>query len=128
MVGHAQLPHARSGKGPVLVEAFTYRMGAHTTADDPSKYRDAAITEQWKAKDPISRLRAHLEKSGLADDGFFAEVDAEADALAARIRKACMEMPEPDPGKDAPAPSIAPLESKAPRMKWSSGGWPRRVA
>lgn len=98
-VARASLDSVRAGHGPMLIEAFTYRMGAHTTADDPSKYRDAAVTEQWKAKDPISRLRAHLEKSGLADDGFFAEVDAEADALAARIRKACMEMPEPDPAE-----------------------------
>src|SRR5690554_8139104 len=48
--------HARSGKGPVLIEALTYRIGAHTTSDDPSLYRDEKEVEEWKAKDPIERI------------------------------------------------------------------------
>lgn len=51
---------ARSGQGPTLIEAYTYRMGAHTTADDPSVYRDEAEVKLWEAKDPIDRMRKYL--------------------------------------------------------------------
>ncbi len=56
----AALERARSGAGPTLVEAFTYRMGAHTTSDDPTRYRTTAEREAWKLKDPIERVRAHI--------------------------------------------------------------------
>ncbi|MFC0358215.1 MULTISPECIES: pyruvate dehydrogenase (acetyl-transferring) E1 component subunit alpha [Kytococcus] len=95
-VGAWALDHARSGKGPVLVEAFTYRMGAHTTSDDPTKYRDDAHVQAWKAKDPIDRLKKHMVARGVGDDEYFAAVDAEADELAARVRKACQTMPDPE--------------------------------
>ena len=52
--------HARAGKGPVLVEAVTYRKGAHTTSDDPSRYRTREEETEWEERDPISRLRAYL--------------------------------------------------------------------
>ncbi|HKL95421.1 MAG TPA: pyruvate dehydrogenase (acetyl-transferring) E1 component subunit alpha [Haploplasma sp.] len=52
--------HARSGKGPVVIEALTFRIGAHTTSDDPSLYRDEKITEEWKLKDPNERLKNYL--------------------------------------------------------------------
>jgi pyruvate dehydrogenase E1 component alpha subunit len=97
-VTRAALDHARSGEGPVLVEAFTYRMGAHTTSDDPSRYRIAAEVEEWKLKDPIARLKAHLARGGMADDAFFATVEDEAAALAANLRQGCLSMPDPDPG------------------------------
>ena len=83
----AALDAARAGDGPRFIEAYTYRMGAHTTSDDPSRYRDAALTEQWRARDPIDRLRKYLERQKLADKAFFDEVDAAADALAARARE-----------------------------------------
>lgn len=63
----AAVDRARSGQGPTLIEAVTYRMGAHSTSDDPSRYRDESITETWKARDPIARLRAYLEQSGRWD-------------------------------------------------------------
>ncbi|WP_405012355.1 pyruvate dehydrogenase (acetyl-transferring) E1 component subunit alpha [Kitasatospora sp. NBC_01539] len=91
------LDHARSGNGPVLVEAFTYRMGAHTTSDDPTRYRLAEETEAWKAKDPITRLKAHLDKEGFADEAFFAGVEAESEALGLRVREGVRSMPDPDP-------------------------------
>nr|WP_184936450.1 pyruvate dehydrogenase (acetyl-transferring) E1 component subunit alpha [Kitasatospora kifunensis] len=91
------LDHARSGSGPVLVEAFTYRMGAHTTSDDPTRYRASEETEAWKAKDPISRLKAHLEQEKLADEEFFAAVEAESEALGLRVREGVRSMPDPDP-------------------------------
>ena len=63
----AALEKARSGGGPTMIECFTYRMGAHTTSDDPTKYRKAAEVEEWKKKDPIKRLRIYLEKKGMWD-------------------------------------------------------------
>ena len=65
------LEQARQGKGPVLIEAFTYRVGAHTTADDPTKYRESAEEPLWRAKDPLARLEKYLRAEGLADDAFF---------------------------------------------------------
>jgi 2-oxoisovalerate dehydrogenase E1 component alpha subunit len=91
------LDECRHGNGPVLVEAFTYRMDAHTTSDDPTRYRLAADLETWKLKDPIERLRVHLVREHVADQDFFDEVEAEADALAARFRDFCVNMPDPPP-------------------------------
>jgi pyruvate dehydrogenase E1 component alpha subunit len=91
------LDDARNGQGPTLVEAFTYRMGAHTTSDDPTRYRLASELEAWKLKDPLERMKAFLYKSQLVDSAFFEQLEADADTLAARIRKGCLEMPDPDP-------------------------------
>jgi 2-oxoisovalerate dehydrogenase E1 component alpha subunit len=77
---------ARSEHTPTLIEAVTYRMGAHSTADDRTRYQPAEEIEQWKALDPIERYRKFLDMEGLADDAFYGEVDAEASALAAEIR------------------------------------------
>jgi 2-oxoisovalerate dehydrogenase E1 component alpha subunit len=88
---------ARDGQGPTLIEAFTYRMGAHTTTDDPTRYRLAAELETWKLKDPIERVKAYLVRNQLADEQFFTDLDAESDEVGAGIRKACREMPDPDP-------------------------------
>jgi 2-oxoisovalerate dehydrogenase E1 component alpha subunit len=96
-VTRAALEHARSGQGPVLIEAFTYRMGAHTTSDDPTRYRVAAELEEWKLKDPIARLKAHLARSGMADEGWFSDLQAESADLAARIRREVLAMPDPEP-------------------------------
>jgi pyruvate dehydrogenase E1 component alpha subunit len=79
------------------VEAFTYRMGAHTTSDDPTRYRTTAEGEAWKLKDPIERVRAHLVRSGLADSAFLAEVDARAEALGQQMRTRCRALPDPAP-------------------------------
>ncbi|MEV0274959.1 pyruvate dehydrogenase (acetyl-transferring) E1 component subunit alpha [Streptomyces sp. NPDC050610] len=95
-VTKAALERARTGQGPMLVEAFTYRMGAHTTSDDPTKYRRDEERELWEAKDPILRMKTYLEKSGAADDEFFAALEAESDALAKRVRDAVRNMPNPD--------------------------------
>ncbi|MCE0486754.1 pyruvate dehydrogenase (acetyl-transferring) E1 component subunit alpha [Ornithinimicrobium sp. EGI L100131] len=94
-VTRAALERARSGQGPTLIEAFTYRMGAHTTSDDPTKYRIAAEVDAWRAKDPVDRLRKHLVAQGLVDDQWLADLDAEADTLADRIRRECQQMPDP---------------------------------
>ena len=91
------LQAAREGQGPTLIEAFTYRMGAHTTTDDPTRYRLASDLEAWKLRDPIERVRAYLVRTGQADPGFFADVDAEADQVGATVREACRTMPDPPP-------------------------------
>jgi pyruvate dehydrogenase E1 component alpha subunit len=91
---------AREGQGPTMIEAFTYRMGAHTTTDDPTRYRLASELEVWKLRDPIERVRAYLVRGGLGpktEPEFFAEVDAEAKQVGARVREACRNMPDPPP-------------------------------
>ncbi|GII96232.1 pyruvate dehydrogenase (acetyl-transferring) E1 component subunit alpha [Sinosporangium siamense] len=91
------LADARSGQGPSMIEAFTYRMGAHTTSDDPTRYRVADELESWKLKDPIERVKAYLSKNGIADQAYFAEIDAEADELGRDLRRRCLAMPDPQP-------------------------------
>ena len=91
------LDNARNGQGPTLIEAFTYRMGAHTTSDDPTRYRLASELEAWKLKDPLERMKAFLYKQQIVDSAYFEKVEADADELAARIRKGCLEMPDPNP-------------------------------
>ncbi|HJP64961.1 MAG TPA: thiamine pyrophosphate-dependent enzyme, partial [Actinomycetota bacterium] len=77
---------ARDEGTPTLIEAVTYRMGPHSTADDASKYREAAELEPWQALDPIVRYREWLTSAGVADGEFFAGVDDEAKAFATRMR------------------------------------------
>jgi pyruvate dehydrogenase E1 component alpha subunit len=88
---------AREGQGPTLIEAFTYRMGAHTTTDDPTRYRLASELEAWKLKDPIERVKAYLVRTGSADPAFFEGIEAEADQIGRHIRQACRAMPDPEP-------------------------------
>ena len=96
-VTRAALDHARQGQGPTLIEAYTYRMGAHTTSDDPTRYRIASEVEAWQAKDPILRIRRFLSVHGIADEDFFGEVDEQARVESVRLRERVLEMPDPDP-------------------------------
>ena len=91
------LARARSGGGPTFIEAVTYRMGPHTTADDPTRYRDANELEDWAAKDPLKRIAAYLESKGLFGSEFTDAVKAKADAVAADLRAGCLGMEEPAP-------------------------------
>ena len=86
------LEHARSGKGPAYIEAVTYRMGPHTTADDPTRYRDEAELESWRRRDPIARLEAHLRAAGDLSEDDVLETQAEADRIAKEMRAACLGM------------------------------------
>ncbi|MGW8377701.1 pyruvate dehydrogenase (acetyl-transferring) E1 component subunit alpha [Streptomyces sp. ODS28] len=95
-VTRAAVERARTGEGPMLIEAYTYRMGAHTTSDDPTRYREDAERESWEAKDPILRLRTHLEKEGLADAAFFDELEAESEEMGKHVRESIRTMPNPD--------------------------------
>jgi 2-oxoisovalerate dehydrogenase E1 component alpha subunit len=91
----AALERARSGSGPSLIEAYTYRMGAHTTSDDPTKYRLADELEHWRLKDPIERVKAYLTRCGSGDEAFFADVEAEASDMASDLRARCLALPDP---------------------------------
>ena len=94
-VTQAALQKARDGEGPSLIEAYTYRMGAHTTSDDPTRYRESAEVETWKLKDPIERVKRYLLTQGTPQE-FFDELEAEAEALGKHLREACRALPEPD--------------------------------
>jgi pyruvate dehydrogenase E1 component alpha subunit len=78
---------ARSGGGPTLIEALTYRMGPHTTADDASRYRDEEVVERWRAFDPIDRYRTWLLAAGHADEGFVSACEDEAAAWVQQVRE-----------------------------------------
>ncbi|WP_028272143.1 MULTISPECIES: pyruvate dehydrogenase (acetyl-transferring) E1 component subunit alpha [Arthrobacter] len=91
------IERARHGGGPTFIEAVTYRMGPHTTADDPTRYRDANELEDWAAKDPIARVKGLLERKGLLTEQLEAQVAAKADAVARELRAGCINMPDPQP-------------------------------
>jgi 2-oxoisovalerate dehydrogenase E1 component alpha subunit len=77
---------AREGSGPLLVEAHTYRMQAHTNADDASRYRQDSEVAQWLARDPLSRMRTYLSGKGLLDDDGEARIAEKAEAVATQLR------------------------------------------
>ncbi|HEX3176667.1 MAG TPA: pyruvate dehydrogenase (acetyl-transferring) E1 component subunit alpha [Methylomirabilota bacterium] len=79
---------ARAGDGPTLIECVTYRLGVHTTADDPTKYRSNEEVAEWERKDPLTRFGAYLKKKRLLDEGLEKEVDAEISAAVARFESA----------------------------------------
>ena len=80
----------RAGEGPVLIEAETYRLGPHTTADDPTKYRTEADLEGPLHRDPMIRLEKYLREQGYADDAFFEEVAESAQQVANGVREAVL--------------------------------------
>ena len=75
---------ARAGDGPTLIECVTYRLGVHTTADDPTKYRSDLEVAMWEQKDPLTRFRAYLEKRNLLEEGLEQRVD---DEIAEAVRR-----------------------------------------
>jgi 2-oxoisovalerate dehydrogenase E1 component alpha subunit len=91
------LDDARSGQGPTLIEAFTYRMSPHTTSDDPTRYRVGDELETWKLRDPIARVRAYLTRHTSTGADFFVAVEAESEAMAEHVRSGCRALPDPDP-------------------------------
>jgi len=106
----AALERARGGAGPTLLECVTYRLGAHSSSDDPSRYRDQAEVDAWSARDPIRRLGLHLTREGLlesdAEERIVREMDAEIDAALARAA-------------EAPPPALATLfDDVYARLPW----------
>ena len=78
---------AARGEGPVLIEALTYRIDAHTNADDATRYRSRHEVEQWLARDPLQRLRHYLLEQRLVDERMLAAVEEKAEAKAAALRE-----------------------------------------
>jgi pyruvate dehydrogenase E1 component alpha subunit len=90
-VARTALEESRGGAGPRAIEAMTYRMGAHTTSDDPTKYRTDEEERSWAERDPILRMRAYLEGRGASSE-FFADADAEARSIADDARARTMKL------------------------------------
>ncbi len=86
---------ARSGQGPAFIEALTYRIGAHSSSDDPTRYRSEAEVEAWKKKDPLDRLRRHLLREGLIDEAGDARLEEELAREIGDAVKKVEEMPPP---------------------------------
>jgi 2-oxoisovalerate dehydrogenase E1 component alpha subunit len=95
-VSRTHLDQARAGGGPAFIEALTYRIGAHTSSDDPTRYRAADELARWERRDPLRRYRKHLEQLGVPAT-FFAEVDEEAADVASDIRRRVIDLPAPAP-------------------------------
>jgi pyruvate dehydrogenase E1 component alpha subunit len=85
---------AREGAGPNLIEALTYRMGAHTSSDDPTKYRSKEEEDYWKARDPLARLEKFLRRQGIKQD-FFDECDAAGEELSEYVRSGTFALQNP---------------------------------
>jgi 2-oxoisovalerate dehydrogenase E1 component alpha subunit len=96
-VTRKNLDAARSGEGPRYIEALTYRIGPHTSSDDPTKYRKDAELDYWVKRDPIPRFEAYLRGRG-ESDAFFEDVRVEAEDFAADIRRRTLEIPDPPVG------------------------------
>ncbi len=101
---------ARTGQGPMLIETLTYRIGAHTTADDPTRYRDEAEVEAWRAKDPITRLQRFLEKGGLLteEQNQVLIEDVEEEINRAADEALALPVPAPDAFFDYTAANLSP--------------------
>jgi len=95
-VSRKHLEDVRAGHGPAFIEAVTYRMGAHTTSDDPTKYRTRDEEESWRRRDPIARVTAWLMAQGAGDE-FFATVEEEAKDFASDIRRRLLAAADPVP-------------------------------
>jgi 2-oxoisovalerate dehydrogenase E1 component subunit alpha len=89
---------ARAGDGPTLIEALTYRIGAHSTADDPGRYRSDQEVEAARAFDPIVRFDTWLRSVGLVDDATVTAYAEEAEAFALRVREGVVSTPVPPVG------------------------------
>ncbi len=91
------LERARTGGGPTLVEALTYRLEAHTNADDATRYRRDEEVAAWREHDPLPLMERHLREAGLLDDALVRRAAEDAEALAARMRAEFHTDAGPDP-------------------------------
>jgi pyruvate dehydrogenase E1 component alpha subunit len=91
------LDRARRGDGPTFIEAVTYRMGPHTTSDDPRRYVDPSDEADWAAKDPIARVELLLKAHGALSDERAAQITQKAEAFTAAMREGCYALPDPEP-------------------------------
>ncbi|MEE8405842.1 MAG: pyruvate dehydrogenase (acetyl-transferring) E1 component subunit alpha [Acidimicrobiia bacterium] len=86
---------ARKGEGPSLIEAVTYRMGPHTTADDPTRYRDEAESRDWEGRDPLLRVRRLLEKAAGWTEEWQTELEKNASEVIEEAVEWAENVPEP---------------------------------
>jgi 2-oxoisovalerate dehydrogenase E1 component subunit alpha len=93
------LGRARAGEGPTLIEAVTYRIGSHSTADDAARYRDEEEVTAWRERDPIDRYRTHLLDADTIDDAFVRSCDDEAEDWVANVRADLTALGEPPAGE-----------------------------
>ena len=117
---HEAVERARAGDGPTLIECVTYRLGVHTTADDPTKYRTNEEVEAWERKDPLTRFGEYLKKKNLLEEGLEEQVDAEIAAAVERFES----LGAPDPltmfdhaYATPPADLLAQREAMARRLR-----------
>jgi len=94
----AAATRARQGDGPYLIEAMTYRMGPHTTSDDPTRYRSETDLERWNVKDPIPRYREWLQGQGLIDEASLAAITREVETAVEATRNRLKSAPVPAAG------------------------------
>jgi len=104
------LERARAGGGPTLIEAVTYRMGAHSTSDDPARYRSGEEVEAWRRKDPVARFAGHLRRLGLLDEAAEEAAAVEAREEIRRAVAACETAP--------PVPPESLVEDVYAEMPW----------
>ena len=90
------LATAREGKGPTLIEAFCYRIGAHGTADDPKLYRDESETDHWRTLEPVARMSRYLKRLGVVDEDKIATITTEAKEVIAAAVTEMEAIPHPD--------------------------------
>jgi 2-oxoisovalerate dehydrogenase E1 component alpha subunit len=95
----AGIERGSAGHGPTLIEAITYRIEAHTNADDAARYREADEVQTWLARDPIARLEAYLQAAGLLDEDAAARIAAEAERFADAVRERMNVDVDIDPGE-----------------------------
>jgi pyruvate dehydrogenase E1 component alpha subunit len=119
---------ARAGKGPVMIEAETYRIGAHTTSDDPTKYRSTDEEQEWKPRDPLLRLNKYLTGRGLWSDAQDEQAQTEATALADEAFREAAAVPPNSPDEvmshmfEAPTPELKKqLASLKDFLAWKEG-------
>jgi pyruvate dehydrogenase E1 component alpha subunit len=117
---HEAVERARAGDGPTLIECVTYRLGVHTTADDPTKYRTNEEVEAWERKDPLTRFGEYLKKKNLLEEGLDEQIDAEIATAVERFES--VGVPDPltmfDHAYATPPPDLlAQREAMAERLR-----------
>src|SRR5207249_4632784 len=111
---------AREGHGPTMIEAVTYRLGPHSSSDDPSRYRDESEVALWRARDPIARYRRYLEHAGWWDDGREARLEQEIGDEITRAIQEAESAPPPAEASPAALPSGWGRTATAPRRRGST--------
>ncbi|ASK65853.1 pyruvate dehydrogenase (acetyl-transferring) E1 component subunit alpha [Brachybacterium avium] len=89
--------HIRAGKGPMFIEAVTYRLGPHTTSDDPTRYRDEKELERWRRRCPLGRLERHLEQLGASVEELRTEAERRSHEATTAMQEAVAALPSPAP-------------------------------